>query len=86
MMKLSERIRIRAEGNTNFEPYYDVLGQWADEVAQLEAELLKFRRLDVAWAEEVKKQDLTIANLEEELEHLHSRFDRVLNNALKEGG
>ena len=40
-MELSERIRIRAEGNTDFKPYYDVLGQWADEVAQLEADVTK---------------------------------------------
>ena len=90
----------------------------AKKIAQLEAELLKFRRLDMAWAEEVKALDLTIAtlneengglierlasasvdvmlsqdrlarirqlkveiaNLKEELGHLHTRFDRELNN------
>ena len=38
-MKLSERIQIRAGSDTVFEPYYDVLGQWATEAAQLEAKL-----------------------------------------------
>ena len=58
----------------------------ADSIAQLEAELLKFRRLDITWGEEVKELDLTIANLKEELGHLHSRFDRVLDDTFKEGG
>lgn len=53
-------------------------------LARLEAELLKYRRLDMAWAEEVKEQDLTITNLKEELGHLHSRFDRELDDALAE--
>ena len=58
----------------------------SEERDQLEAELLKFRRLDITWGEEVKELDLTIANLKEELGHLHSRFDRVLDDTFKEGG
>ena len=38
-MNLSDKIRIRAgNGVATFHPYYDVLNQWADEAAKLEAE------------------------------------------------
>ena len=61
------------------------LEELEEENMRLEEELLKFRRLDIAWGEQSKEDAIKIANLKEELEHLHTRFDRDLDDALKEG-
>ena len=80
-MELSERIRIRAEGNTDFKPYYDVLGQWADEIEQLEADYSRLLNSQGYWYKYSGKLEADVTKLENEVIRLEDKNDALMKLA-----